>query len=356
MSSDPAHPLHEVARAATDALPFQWIDSPLSTTERVIREGCAGPFDVTVLTYGDDARVFRATASLRDAVSPSRREEAELLCQLANGFLRTANFCVSPGGGDVVRSSASLVFTRFRGDPDPKLLENLITRAILNAAFIAPIFERFLDGASFGTAMRPAHTVMRELLSNPPAYLPDRDRRPASDADLVNACQGAAHGAGFDTRRHGPDRLEAVLCGSPSCGATTTYVDVLEDCIVTCSYPLSDSQAVPRDRVGAVMKTVTLLLEEEPPYAISVAPELGSIQVRSLLDLAGVAKIPPVDLLVDSMMQSAVGAVLASRPVLQAAHGARTATPPHAPPVDTTPPSTSSSGSLRERLERRRAS
>ena len=296
MGSGGHQALFEAAEAAASFLPVSWQrDDVLLQSEL---EGRHGSYEITVAT--PRAQVFLVRVVSRAVIPPEATERAGLLCMDASWTMPTSGFFYSHAVGDAVVSAATLTFNHLDEVPDPTILRNTIRECLLNAELLSPVVAQIVRGCSIEQARELRHRLFPLLAAGESGGVPDYLRpvgvAPADDAELIDACEVAASGSGWETSRRSASQLVV---------GADTFVDVHAGCLIVSAYPGVD---VRPDRRGAVAALLNQLLDAGTPFNLALDLDRGTVVARSFLDVRGLASIPRAALLCDVIFQAGAGA------------------------------------------------
>jgi hypothetical protein len=327
MSSDP---LFEAAEDAARVLPIAWRRN--GDLLQGGFDGNQGSYAVTVATPGGSAFLVRAVRA--EPIPDEAAERVELLCMDWNWAMPNTCFFFSRGFGGRVVSAASIGRREFDGVPEPPTLENTIRGCLLHAELVTHAVQGAVEGDSLTESTMFRTHVLPRLLDGEahgvPECLEPRGPQPASDEQLIDACEAAARAAGWQAFRRADDQL--VVQGA-------TFVDVHMGCLIVSSYPCDDQ--IRPERRTAVASLLNQLLDRGAPFGLALDLAGGTVAGRTTLDLRGRASIPSHAELRDVIVSGGEGSLYHVAEIERVAGSGR--------PFGTT------GGSLQERLHRRRA-
>jgi hypothetical protein len=326
-------PLGAAAQDAVSFLPTDWHagDGYLRGTF----EGCHDTYDITIATPNENVFLVRAAAS--GEVPDDSTDAVGMLCTDTGWYIPNAGFFVAAGAGNAVTSAATLAFDAVDTSLDPLILRSAVRECLLNAELLAPVVQAVVkDGLTIPQA-RSLRTRMYQgygmgELTGLSPLLASPGPAPATDVQVIDACETAARGLGWDVIRRAPDQI--VVNGG-------TFVDVHRGALIVSTYQIDPVR--PERRV-AVSRLLNELLGEGAPFGLVLDLDGGAVCARCSLELGGLSALPPASVLTDVIFQSGSGAsYFAAR--IDATAKARSQTP-----------FGGSGGSLRDRIRGRRAS
>jgi hypothetical protein len=326
-------PLSTAARDAVSFLPIDW--RPGDGYLRGTFKGCHDTYDVTIATPNDN--VFLVRAAAWSEVPDDSTDTVGMLCADTSWYIPNAGFFVAAGAGNAVTSAATLAFDQFDASLDPLILRSAVRECLLNAELLAPVVQAVVkDGLTipqarlFRTRMYQGYG-MGELTGLSPLLAPP-GLAPATDVQVIDACETAARSLGWDVFRRSPDQI--VVNGG-------TFVDVNRGALIVSTYEIDP---VRPERRLAVSRLLNELLGEGAPFGLVLDLDGGAVCARTSLELGGLRALPPASVLTDVIFQSGGGASYFA-PRIDATAKARSQTP-----------FGGSGGSLRDRILGRRAS